>query len=103
MQIKDLIKRLKGYDPNEDVAYAIWRTEDVDQVILDYYPNHKPLTQEQKEDIIASMDRHHDANIGLNWDVMQFYVSEMISEEEAEEAEKTEKESKKKSKRKAKK
>jgi hypothetical protein len=40
------------------------------------------LTNEECFEILDIMERNHDANIGVNWDVIRYYVSDYVTEEE---------------------
>jgi len=70
---RDIIKMI---DPDKHYAVAIWSTEDV----LDH-ANEQPgieLSQEQVEDIIDEIDRKQDCSCGINWDVLDFYIQDVL-------------------------
>ena len=52
-----------------------WSTEDVlwqaDNLDIE-------LTEEQAEDILESLAECHDASIGINWDVISFYIEDYL-------------------------
>jgi hypothetical protein len=74
MTVKELIKHLEGYNPDDVIAYDLWSIEDVAGF------HHGELTREQAEEVLRLMDHNKDCNIGLNWDVMDYYVDRVISE-----------------------
>jgi hypothetical protein len=49
------------------VIILIWATADV----LSIRPD---LTEEQAAEVLAAADRRHDANIGINWDVLECHA-----------------------------
>ena len=55
-----------------------WCTEDVlwqaDNLDIE-------LTEEQAEDILESLGEGHDASIGINWDVISFYIEDYLRKE----------------------
>ena len=42
------------------------------------------LTNEECFEILDIIERNHDANIGVNWDVIGYYVSDYVTNEEYE-------------------
>lgn len=49
----------------------IWDTQDVWEVRSD-------LTEEQANEVLKAADRNHDANIGINWDVLKTVADTMF-------------------------
>ncbi len=71
--ILELKQHLEDHFHNDDVvAYDIWQVEDVQGHIGD--DTDRALTQEQCESVLESMTRRQDANIGLNWEVMDVHI-----------------------------
>ena len=71
----DLMRKLA----NElGVITVIWSKEDV----LELRPD---LTEEQAADVLVSADRRHDANIGINWEVLQFHADYLFPSKSKEE------------------
>jgi hypothetical protein len=62
-----------GVDMSE--ISIIWSTEDV----LIMRPD---LTEEQAEDILFTMEKHHDAGIGINWYVLENTAALLYPESE---------------------
>lgn len=59
--------------PNDTVcAWDLWQTEDVQSRGKD---RGKKITKKQAENILTEMHHRHDANIGYNWDVLDFYIN----------------------------
>lgn len=52
-----------------------WGTEDVlwqaEQLDLE-------LTEEQADDILESLENKHDASVGINWDVISYYIEDYL-------------------------
>lgn len=52
-----------------------WGTEDVlwqaDNLDIE-------LTEEQADDILESLENKHDASIGINWDVISYYIEDYL-------------------------
>jgi hypothetical protein len=78
MTIQELIKHLESYNPNDIIAYDIWQVEDVMQTGNHYAESE--VTREQAEEVLLRMDHNKDCNIGLNWDVMNYHLDEVIEE-----------------------
>ena len=55
-----------------------WSTEDVlwqaEQLDLE-------LTEYQADDILESLENRHDASIGINWDVISYYIEDYLRKE----------------------
>jgi len=47
--------------------------------ILGTNPN---LTMQQVEDVLTLMERRHDCTVGINWDVVQCSIDEILSDSE---------------------
>jgi hypothetical protein len=54
-----------------------WSTEDVlmqaDNMNID-------LTEEQADVILDNIEHHHDACVGINWEVIEFHIDNYIEE-----------------------
>ena len=37
------------------------------------------LTEDQADDILESLENNHDATIGINWDVISFYIENYLN------------------------
>jgi len=52
-----------------------WSTEDVlwqaEQLDLE-------LTEDQADDILESLENKHDASVGINWDVISYYIEDYL-------------------------
>jgi hypothetical protein len=65
------IKRLT--DP--DWLASWWHISDVQGLDDD-------LTEDECRDVLAMVDRKHDANIGINWDFIEYWIEQIIDERE---------------------
>lgn len=74
MKIKELIKHLEKYNPEDVIAYDLWTADDVDCSSNGY----GAITQEQSEEVINRMEKHKDASIGLNWDVLNYHLDQVM-------------------------
>jgi len=76
MKISQLIEHLQqGYSPDAVVAYDLWTVDDVMHEADDV-----EITVAQAEEVLGRMQRHKDCTIGLNWDVLNYHVSEVLRE-----------------------
>lgn len=72
--IADHIKQLRSYPPEMHAAMDLWLPQDVlDQAEA----NDVVITEEQADDIIDQVDHNKDATIGINWDVLDYYIDEV--------------------------
>ena len=76
MKVKDLIKHLKKYnEPDDEIAYQIWTTEDVDTVAEEL---EVALTDEEKIMVIQNLNNNSDANSGMSWTDLEFEIDRII-------------------------
>jgi hypothetical protein len=61
---------------NKNSCLIEWSTEDVHHVALSHY-DYK-LTEDEAIDILGSVEHNHDAQFGVNWDVIHYYVQDLI-------------------------
>ena len=81
MTVKELIKHLEGYNPDDVIAYDLWSVDDV-MGHSNYYEGHNPPPNtEQAEEVIRRMEHHKDASVGLSWDVLDYHLGEVMSDE----------------------
>jgi hypothetical protein len=76
MTIRELKEHLESYDPDDIIAYDLWSVDDVEGF------HHGIVTREQAEEVIRLMNHNKDCNIGLNWDVLNYYVDQVMAEAE---------------------
>jgi hypothetical protein len=72
--VAELRKHLKTYRSTDIIAYDIWCTEDV---IQQAKQDGKFVTDEQAADVLENIDRHKDANLGINWDTVRCGIDEL--------------------------
>jgi hypothetical protein len=77
MTIAQLIKHLEHYNPNEIIAYDLWMVDDV----MGSSNDHGAITRSQAEEVLHRMEHRKDASIGLNWDVLNYYLDQVMEEE----------------------
>jgi hypothetical protein len=72
MQVKELIKSLKMYLPDEEVAYILWTRADVRMVAERDYD--VKLSNLECDEILADMHHHADAESGMAWTTLETYI-----------------------------
>ena len=83
MTVKELIKHLENYSPDDVIAYNLWSVDDVLHVSnrdYHYYHDYPEVTRAQAEEVLRRMERRKDATIGLNWDVLYYHLDEVMRE-----------------------
>ena len=65
------IKRLTS----PDRIASWWHIDDVKSL-------NKKLTKQECRDVLDIVNHRHDANVGINWDFIQFYIDQVIEERE---------------------
>ena len=72
MKVSDQIKYLQErYKPDDHICSIIWSVEDV---ILRAKDEGVEISVKEAQDILKSMDEGHDAEIGINWDVISCWI-----------------------------
>lgn len=75
MKVKDLIKYLEvQYAPDQEIAYTIWSTEDVDTLC---YEKGIDLSDEEKEEVIRLVHRISGGDTGITWDTIEYSIDEV--------------------------
>jgi hypothetical protein len=67
----------RAFDPN-------WVSEwwHIDDVAGQAESQGETLTEEECRDVLAMVMRKHDCNIGINWDVIDYWIDQIVSERE---------------------
>ena len=55
----------------------------IDDVAMQADSRGKTLTEEECRDVLGMMMRKHDCNIGINWDVIDYWIDQIVKEREA--------------------
>ncbi|EBV0135957.1 hypothetical protein DNI05_08585 [Salmonella enterica subsp. enterica serovar Newport] len=71
---KEIIEKLDNYPEDEPLLMVMWQKEDVAQVRPD-------LTDEQCIKVMRKIKDCHDANVGVNWDVISDTADTMFPKE----------------------
>lgn len=81
MTIRELIKHLSSaaFDQDEIIAYDLWLVDDVIEEGK-RHPDYPEIHQEQAEEVLLRMQSRKDCNIGLNWDYMNYHLSNVLSD-----------------------
>jgi hypothetical protein len=72
MTIKEAIKFLKTYPAETPCAFSLWLPEDVQSV------SNTPLSEDTIADVLGEVHDNHDANYGINWDVLRYVLNGKI-------------------------
>ncbi len=63
---------MNNFDPKTQIA-IIWSIEDVQE-------NHLLLTNDQAFEVLKALEQYHDANVGINWEVIDVWVKQLFPE-----------------------
>ena len=65
----------RAFDPD-------WMAEwwHIDDVIEQAEGNGEQLTIDEARDVLAMVNRKHDCNIGINWDVIDYWIDQIVEE-----------------------
>lgn len=71
----------RAFDPN-------WVSEwwHIDDVACQAESMGETLTEEECQEVLRRMMRKHDCNIGINWEVIEWWIEQIVSEREKENA-----------------
>ena len=77
MKVREAIERLRKHDLDSTICLDYWCLEDVALVCEQH---DIPLTRGQQEAVLNRVESSHDAELGINWDVLEF-ACRLIEEE----------------------
>ncbi|EJX0850484.1 DUF1380 family protein [Salmonella enterica] len=66
---KEIIAKLQKMNPAEKMLVRVWYKSDIKELALDR--NMPQVSASEAESTLALIDRTHDGDIGINWDVVQ--------------------------------
>jgi hypothetical protein len=70
---------MNNFNPDRQIA-IIWDIDDVQSLRPD-------LDDNEAMQVLSAVDDKHDANIGINWDVIQFWADDLYPQDEETEEE----------------
>jgi hypothetical protein len=74
MKVSEALKHLqKHYNPEDAICQIIWSVEDVQGVAKE---EDTVLSTEQCENILQTMEHHHDCEYGITWETIKSQVEE---------------------------
>jgi hypothetical protein len=81
--VKEAIEHLeKHHDPNEQICQIIWCANDVkmqaEEMDLE-------ISEEEISDVLYEMEHRHDANYGISWETIDYYLGDIKYQREKEE------------------
>ena len=62
-----------------DAIAVIWTVNDV-MDLYSYEHDEKEITLEQARDVLSNVKRRHDAEYGISWETIRFWLEEQINE-----------------------
>lgn len=71
------LEGLKEKDPDQEIFWTVWSDEDVKHVEKEL--GITGVTDEQRADVLWRVDHYHDANVGVNWDVIGYHLQAVVS------------------------
>jgi hypothetical protein len=80
MIISELIEHLQQFDPDDPVAASIWLLPDVKARAEDLGVT---LDEDEMAFVLHDIHENHDANYGIAWHTLDFYISPYASEDAA--------------------
>ena len=88
--IKAEITKLKCNDNlNEHVCVIVWS---IDDVLERAYAKKVKISEKEAEEILDKMEYNHDASVGISWDTIDIYISDVELERKEQKAKENEKE-----------
>jgi hypothetical protein len=60
-----------------DKVFFPWCTEDI---ICQAEEHDVTITNEEAKDVLMMMEKHHDASVGINWEVIDVYIDLFVQE-----------------------
>lgn len=79
MKVKEAINHLENYNPDEEICLIIWTGDDVKAIAKE---KGMELTDKQITEAVSTLERRHDASIGISWDVIDVNLDWMNFDEE---------------------
>lgn len=77
LDVGDLLRQIRN--ERGEFALAVWH---IDDVFAQAKEMGRRLTVEEAEWVIEHVDSKHDATIGINWDVLSYWIDEVVRERE---------------------
>ena len=76
--VKEHIEKLKKwYNPDDELAIAIWGAVDVKSRAEDMDIE---LTDEQVRDVLSCVENKQDATLGITWDTLDYWIEQVAEE-----------------------
>ena len=76
MTIKEAIAKLqKVQDKDQEICMVLWYDEDIIQKAKDMG---YVLSKDEVDEVLQYLDKYHDATIGINWDVIDTTIMEVV-------------------------
>ena len=80
MKKNELLDRVTQLDPDQEYACLIWCTDDA----LDRAQEREtPITREEADEVICQCEEHKDAEMGISWTTLDWFISDVIENREA--------------------
>lgn len=75
MKMKDWIEHLETYDPDTEVVPVFWQAGDIE---CRAKAMGLALTEEEIRKTVQRIGDDHDAEFGINWEIIGYYLDEYI-------------------------
>ena len=77
---KQQIEKAKQTLKNAGYLSPMWHKDDIRERYLENYGSKViPLNDEEVNQIAGAIERRHDANIGINWDVIDIFIDQHLN------------------------
>jgi len=78
------IKELGRLNPKDHIAVDMWTIADVDDVLENNEDRYQDidLSDKEKDQILIKFHDEQDATIGLNWEALEDYVNNFVTDRE---------------------
>jgi len=73
------IERYKQKIIDGETIMSVWSLEDVQSQMED---DGLLLSINQQKEVLSLVESEHDASVGINWDTISYWISEVYQEEE---------------------
>lgn len=77
MKMSEFIEKLSAHDPDEEIINIYWTAEDIIGAADSMC---EELTEEEVLDVINRIEHYHDANYGINWEIIMYRIGDVVGQ-----------------------
>lgn len=77
--IREELEKVIGIIKDPNYLFMSWHVDDVFAVVEDRFDSVE-FSQEEAQQVLENMHRSHDASIGVNWDVIESHIDNVLEE-----------------------